>query len=117
METQTRNQIAKYWKYDGNHPDGKDRDRANSYKYNAGLVGYVAYMKEVGGAEPFIPNEMMEQIKVRHAKGDDFGHEVEVSAPSEVWDVCRESWREMLLDMGYNPEHVDEIINAWSLAT
>ncbi len=85
--TQTRNQIARYWKYTGNHHNGKDCDRDNPYQYNAGLVGFAAYIGDGGDYQAPVTYEMTQQIKVKHCKGDDLSNKPKTKEYRPLLDV------------------------------
>lgn len=85
------NKKASFWHYDGNHPDGRDCERRDPHGFGLDVISYAAYAAD--GGDTSLPLDLQNQIQVRHKKGDDFGHEVEISAPAEVWAAMRQ-WLE-----------------------
>jgi hypothetical protein len=88
-------QHAKYWKYTGNHLNGRDCERHNPYGYPLDLVAWVCYKIELGEVSG----------KVIKKKGDNFGHEVEVIAEKEDWEkewvlLAHERGRQLSSDWG-----------------
>lgn len=45
----TMNLHASYWRYDGNHPNGKDCERNDPHGFGIALISYLAYIAD-GGA-------------------------------------------------------------------
>jgi hypothetical protein len=85
------NKTAKFWKYTGNHSSGNDCERSDPHGFGLALIGYMAWIGEGGDYQPPISYADTQAIKVKHHKGDDFGHEVTVKAPQEVWERGAES--------------------------
>lgn len=85
------NKKAIFWKYCGNHPNGKDHERKDPHNFGLELISAVAYLGDGGDCFPPITYADTLKIKTAHSKGDDFGHEVTVSAPLEVWEKVKAS--------------------------
>jgi len=81
------NKVARYWLYDGNHPNGRDCER---YDPNGFGLSLIVAMANWGDADlpviqPLTVDDVA-KIKVTHHKPkDSFGHEITVSAPNDVW--------------------------------
>lgn len=86
---------AKFWHYDGNHPNGKDCERYDPHNFGINLISYVAYCADNG---QFQSNKLnMADIKVSHSKGDSFGHEIDVAATQDIWAHCKLDYEAYLL--------------------
>ena len=85
---------ASYWRYDRNHPNGKDCRRNDPHGFGIALISYLAYTVD-GGAYGKLTQEQLSQVKVVHCKGDSFGHEIKVSAPKEIWDAAKIDYEEV----------------------
>lgn len=92
----SKNQKARFWKYCGNHPNGKNHDRHDPHNFGLDLISYVAYIGDGGDYEPPFTYEHTQNIVVSHHKGDNFGHEITVTAPPEVWQLAKEFYAKML---------------------
>lgn len=90
-----KNQTAKFWKYDGNHPNGCNHDRYDPHEFGLDVIGYVAYVGDGGEYEKPLTSEDTKLIKTKNHKGDSFGHEVTVSAPPHVWEKAKEAYENM----------------------
>jgi hypothetical protein len=84
-----KNRTARFWKYTGNHPNGKDCERKDPHGFGLDLVASVAYWGNSGEYQEPLTLEDTKLIKIQNHKGDDFGHEVTVFAPSEVWEKAK----------------------------
>ena len=77
---------ARYWNYDGNHPNGHDCERYDPHELGLSLIAGMAYVaeydKECNGVS-------LDGVVVRHHKGDNFGHQVHVAATQEQWDAVK----------------------------
>lgn len=82
-----RKQRASYWKYTGNHHRGKDYGRYDPHGYGVDNIAFLAYCADTGS---YLSPDVLDKVKVTHHRGDDFGHEVSVSAPKEVWEIAIE---------------------------
>ena len=81
-----RNKTARYWRYDGNHHAGRNHERHDPHNFGLSLIVAMSYWGEDGDNPPApLTWEDTQKIVVKHHKGDEFGHEVTVSAPDEVW--------------------------------
>ncbi|GIW59530.1 MAG: hypothetical protein KatS3mg087_0596 [Patescibacteria group bacterium] len=90
------NQTAKFWKYDGNHPNGSNHDRYDPHGFGLDVIAYTAYVGDGGDYQNPLDYESAKLIKTKHHKGDSFGHEVTVSAPAEVWEKAKKAHKNML---------------------
>lgn len=89
------NRTAKFWQYTGNHSGGKDCERKDPYGFGLALISAMAYWAGGGDyQEPITYGDTL-QIKATHHKGDDFGHEVTVTAPIEVWERGKEAVKKL----------------------
>lgn len=87
-----KNKTAKFWQYTGNHSNGKNHERKDSHGFGLDLISAMAYWGDGGDYQAPLTYGDTTQIKVTHHKGDDFGHEVTVSAPAEVWEKGRQAY-------------------------
>jgi hypothetical protein len=87
------NKTAKFWKYTGNHHAGRDCERNDPHGFGLGVISYMAYVGDGGDYQPPLTYEDTKAIYVQNHKGDDFGHEVTVKAPQEVWERGAEALR------------------------
>ena len=96
-----RKQSARFWRYDGNHPAGCDHERYDPNSFGLGLVSAMAYWgdEELPPPPPLTYEDIME-IHVVHHKGDDFGHEVTVSAPAKVWERGQQALERFCAEYG-----------------
>lgn len=75
---------ARFWKYDGNHPNGRDCERYDPHGLGLNLISGMAYIAE---QEYSINGVSLNGAVVKHHKGDSFGHQVHVAASREQWDA------------------------------
>lgn len=87
------NQNARFWLYTGNHPNGKNHERKDAHAFGLELISAMAYWGDGGDYPPPLTYADTKQVKVTHHKGDNFGHEVTVSAPSEIWERGRQAYQ------------------------
>lgn len=85
----SNNHVARYWKYTGNHADGRDCPRRDPHGYGLNVVTTAAYLGNGGSYSEPLAYEDTLAIQVKDFKGDNFGHEVEVKAPPEVWSKVK----------------------------
>jgi hypothetical protein len=78
---------ARYWKYTGEHPDGKDAIKYDPHNLGLDLVaGMAALIADIAD----IQNEThLLDVIVRHHKGNEYGHQVHVAATREQWDAVK----------------------------
>lgn len=89
---------ASYWKYEGNHSAGHDCERYDPHCLGINMISFLVYLKNSGTYyDPLTANDL-DKVTVVHSKGDNFGHEVKVSAPSEVWDRAKDCWKTLYPD-------------------
>jgi hypothetical protein len=86
---------ARYWKYDGNHHAGRDCERYDPHELGLELLGAMAYISE---REYQVCGVALDDVVVRHHKGNDFGHQIHVAATDEQWGAMRQF-------MAENPEY------------
>lgn len=75
---------ARFWKYDGNHPNGHDCERYDPHELGLELISGMAYVAE---QEYSINGVSLDGVIVSHHKGDGFGHQIHVAASREQWDA------------------------------
>lgn len=84
---------ARYWRYLGSHPQGGDCYRYDPHNYGVDLIGYMVYIKDGGDCYP--PLRYSDTISIKttwHKKTkSDFGIEVSVAAPPEIWEKAKQS--------------------------
>ena len=71
---------ARFWKYDGHHSGGHDCERYDPHQLGLNLISAMAYLSDSGE---------LNDVTVRHHKGDGFGHQVHVAATPEQWDAAK----------------------------
>lgn len=83
---------ASFWKYQGNHDQGKDHPRKDPHGFGVDLISYMAWIVDYGSDyyKPLTPSDVS-SIRLSFKKADGFGQEIAVSAPKEVWQKARES--------------------------
>lgn len=77
---------ARFWKYDGNHPNGHDCPRHDPYNFGVELISAMAYTAE---HDKDVMGVSLEGVIVSHHKGDSFGHQVHVAATKKQWEAVR----------------------------
>jgi hypothetical protein len=75
---------ARFWKYDGNHLEGKDCERYDPHGFGLGLIARMAY---IGETEYQVNGVPLDGVIVRHHKGNDFGHQIHVAATKAQWEA------------------------------
>lgn len=85
------NKKASYWKYTGNHPSGNDCERCDPHGFGLAVIGYLASVGEGSDYREPLTYSDSETIRVTHCRGDDFGHEVIVSAPLDIWERAKQA--------------------------
>lgn len=90
---------ASYWKYDGNHYNGRDCERYDPHGLGIELISYLAYIADCGGYGK-LTQQQLSQVKVIHRKGNSFGHEIKVIAPKEIWDAAKVDYYNLMLEVG-----------------
>ncbi|HEY9640141.1 MAG TPA: hypothetical protein V6C57_06635 [Coleofasciculaceae cyanobacterium] len=75
---------ARFWKYDGNHHNGRDCARYDPHELGLDLISGMAYVAE---REYQVNSVSLHDVVVRHHAGDSFGHQVHVAATREQWDA------------------------------
>ena len=83
---------ARFWKYDGNHINGRDCERHDPHEFGLPLISAMAYLAE---QEYQVKGVSMDGVVVNHHKGDSFGHQVHVAATKEQWNAVRQYVAEM----------------------
>ena len=78
---------ARFWHYDGNHPSGHDCERYDPHGFGLKLISVMAY---VGEQEYSVCGVSLDDVVIRHHKGDNFGHQVHVAATAEQWKAMRQ---------------------------
>ena len=101
---------ASFWKYEGNS-HGQDCPRKDPHCFGIGLISFLAYYYDIGDAPEPLLNSHLEDVSVNHRKGDDFGHEIMVAAPKEIWDLAKASWKNYLLSEGWDDENAERLVN------
>ena len=86
---------ARFWHYDGNHHAGTNCERYDPHEFGLELLGAMAYISE---RECQVCGVALDDVVVRHHKGDDFGHQIHVAATDEQWGAMRQF-------MAENPEY------------
>jgi len=87
---------ARFWKYDGNHFEGRHWERYDPHNFGLGLIVAMFYWGEQNFLEvPLTPPLTLDDTKkiriVHHKPDSSFGHEITVSAPSQVWEKGRQA--------------------------
>ena len=83
----TKQLHARFWHYDGNHPNGRDCERYDPHELGLGLISGMAYIAE----HQYDCNGVsLDDVIVKHHKGDSFGHQIHIAATQEQWDAVRE---------------------------
>jgi len=80
------NKTAKFWKYDGNNPTGHDCERYDPHNFGLNLIAHMAFWGDGGYDEAPLTYDDTKKILVTHHRGNDFGHEITVKAPKDVWE-------------------------------
>jgi hypothetical protein len=75
---------ARFWKYDGNYPEGKDCERYDPHGFG---LGVIAHMADLGETEYQVNGVSLDGVIVRHHKGYGFGHQVHVAATKAQWEA------------------------------
>ena len=73
---------ARFWKYTGESPEGQDHIRYDPHGFGLVLISAMAYHAE----NKIIP---LDGVVINHHKGDQFGHQVHVTATQEQWDAVK----------------------------
>ena len=77
---------ARFWQYDGTHPNGRDHERYDPHQLGLDLISGMAYLS---ANESSVNGLNLDDVIVRHHKGDGFGHEVHVAASRQQWDAAK----------------------------
>ena len=83
---------ARFWKYDGNHPNGHDCERYDPHGLGLELISAMAYVAE---HEKEVMGVSLDGVVVNHHKGDSFGHQIHISATQEQWNAVKRYWEEI----------------------
>ena len=83
---------ARYWKYDDNHPNGKDCERYDPHGFGLDLISTMVYIAE---HQPECNGVSLDGVVISHHKGDSFGHQVHIAATREQWDAVKKYWEEI----------------------
>jgi hypothetical protein len=68
------NKTATFWRYEGNHPNGRDHERHDPHGFGLTAIAMVAYERKAG-------------VRVQKVGGSDMaGQTLKVTAPVEVWN-------------------------------
>lgn len=79
---------ARFWKYDGNHSNGRDCERYDPHQLGLPLISGLAHLVDSG--EYSVNGVSLDGVVVRHHKAEDrFGHQVHVTATREQWDAAK----------------------------
>ncbi len=78
---------ARFWKYDGNHIDGRNCERYDPHGFGLDVISAMAYLVDSG--EVWVSGTYLDGVVVNHHKGDSFGHQVHVAATREQWDAVK----------------------------
>lgn len=70
-----RNKKATFWKYQGNHHEGRNCERKDPHGFGLALISFVEYLARSGNYQHPV---------------DAFGREITVSAPQEVWNRAKQ---------------------------
>lgn len=85
------NHHATYWRYTGNHHNGRDCERRNPHGYFLEVISFLAHWAENPDDLPPLTPDDTKKIKVTHhhrrraLAGQSFGYEISVAAPPDVW--------------------------------
>ncbi|MGA1024060.1 MAG: hypothetical protein ACO3TI_07455 [Aquiluna sp.] len=80
---------ARFWKYTGNHPEGRDCERHDPHGFGIETIAAMAWL--VDNDEAAVCGVSLDEVVVRHHKGDpfSFGHQVYVAATREQWEAAK----------------------------
>jgi hypothetical protein len=85
------NKKATFWKYQGNHHEGRNCERKDPHSFGLALISFMEYMHRSGNYQYPVDEFDIERIKItKHKPKDAFGQEITVSAPQEIWDKAKQ---------------------------